>query len=51
LQEVKNYLITSDIPVNEIAFIAGFEDTSSFGRLFKSKYAATPQQYRVKNRE
>jgi AraC-like DNA-binding protein len=39
-------LLTSDLPINQISFECGFEDTSHFIRVFKQKYKATPHQYR-----
>jgi AraC-like DNA-binding protein len=39
-------LLTSDLPINQIAFECGFEDTSHFIRVFKMKYKVTPLLYR-----
>lgn len=39
-------LLTSDLPISQISFECGFEDTSHFIRVFKEKYKATPHQYR-----
>ncbi|WP_234734473.1 helix-turn-helix domain-containing protein [Tellurirhabdus bombi] len=46
LERAKNSLVHSDLPINRIALQTGFEDPSAFGRLFKSSFATTPQQYR-----
>ncbi len=39
-------LLTSDLPISQISFECGFEDTSHFIRVFKAKYKSTPHQYR-----
>ena len=41
-------VLTSNLPVNQISFECGFEDTSHFIRVFKQKYQLTPLQYRQK---
>jgi AraC family transcriptional regulator, exoenzyme S synthesis regulatory protein ExsA len=41
-----NRLLASDLPISQISFECGFEDTSHFIRVFKAKYKATPHQYR-----
>lgn len=39
-------LTTSDLPVNDIIFSVGYENTSYFHRRFKEKYNMTPRRYR-----
>jgi AraC-like DNA-binding protein len=39
-------LLTSDLPISQVSFECGFEDTSHFIRVFKAKYKLTPHQYR-----
>jgi AraC family transcriptional regulator, exoenzyme S synthesis regulatory protein ExsA len=39
-------LLASDLPISQISFECGFEDTSHFIRVFKKKYKITPHQYR-----
>lgn len=48
LEEVKQMLETSDLPVEAIANEVGYEDTSFFGRLFRRKVGLTPTQYRLR---
>jgi AraC-like DNA-binding protein len=40
------YILTSDMPISQISFECGFEDTSHFIRVFKKKHSITPFQYR-----
>ncbi len=47
LAKAKDLLIQSALPVQEISLHTGFESPSSFGRLFKSVFTLTPQQYRL----
>jgi transcriptional regulator GlxA family with amidase domain len=46
LEETKQLLETTDLPVEAIANEVGYEDASFFGRLFKRKVGLTPVQYR-----
>ncbi len=48
LEEAKQLLETTDIPVEAIANEVGYEDTSFFGRLFRRKTSITPLQYRIR---
>jgi len=48
LQHAVALLRTSDIPVQDICRYVGFSDPSSFVRLFRSRMAVTPHQYREK---
>lgn len=50
LENAKNLLIKTDIPIMEIALDVGFCDESYFIFLFKRKYFMTPLQYRKKYR-
>lgn len=36
----------TDLPINQVSFECGFEDTSHFIRVFKQNYNTTPLQYR-----
>lgn len=42
----KQKLLSTDLPINQVAFECGFEDPSHFIRVFKQKYDHTPLQYR-----
>ena len=48
LEEAKQLLENSDLPVEGIANKVGYEDTSFFGRLFRKKSGITPKQYRLR---
>ncbi len=48
LEEAKQLLETTDLPVEAIANEVGYEDTSFFGRLFRRKAGITPLQYRIR---
>ncbi|MBN8851439.1 MAG: hypothetical protein BGO55_03950 [Sphingobacteriales bacterium 50-39] len=46
LEHAHRKLLGTDLPVHDISLECGFEDTSHFIRVFKSKYGLTPLQYR-----
>ena len=48
LEEAKELLETTDLPVEAIANEVGYEDTSFFGRLFRRKAGISPLQYRLR---
>jgi len=48
LEEAKQLLETTDLPVEAIANEVGYEDTSFFGRLFRRKAGISPLQYRLR---
>lgn len=48
LEEAKQLLEASDLPVGAIAVEVGYQDASFFGRLFRRKATLTPAQYRRK---
>jgi transcriptional regulator GlxA family with amidase domain len=48
LEEAKQMLETSDLPVEAIANEVGYEETSFFGRLFRRDVGLTPAQYRLR---
>ena len=47
--EAKSYLSNTDLKVNEIAYILGFDDHSYFSRFFKKLTGYTPAGYRNHN--
>ncbi|MFI2856207.1 AraC family transcriptional regulator [Paenibacillus sp. JSM ZJ436] len=49
LQFSSRLLLSSDLPVTEIGFAAGFGTMTHFERLFKRRYGCSPRQFR-KNR-
>jgi transcriptional regulator GlxA family with amidase domain len=46
LEEAKQLLETTALPVEAVAGEVGYQDASFFGRLFRRKVALTPAQYR-----
>ena len=50
LEEVSKRLLTTNLPTSAIARSCGFEDVSYFGKLFRRKYGATPQNWRKSHR-
>jgi transcriptional regulator GlxA family with amidase domain len=46
VEEAKTLLESSDLPVDEISFEAGYSDSSFFRRLFKRLTGLSPSQYR-----
>ena len=50
VEEAKQILETTDLPVEAVALEVGYEDASFFGRLFKRKVKLTPAQYRKRFR-
>lgn len=46
LEEAKQLLETTEMPVEAVAQEVGYQDASFFGRLFRRKVALTPAQYR-----
>ena len=50
LEDAKNLLSKTDIPITEIAFDVGFNDVSYFIQLFKNKFSTTPLKYRKMHR-
>ncbi|GAB4029979.1 helix-turn-helix domain-containing protein [Spirosoma gilvum] len=46
IEKAKEKLSTTDLSVSEIAFALGFEHSQSFSKLFKSKTALSPLEFR-----
>ena len=46
LEEAKQLLESTDLPVEAIAVDVGYQDASFFNRLFRRKVALTPAVYR-----
>jgi AraC-like DNA-binding protein len=47
INQAKEYLIESDLPVTEIAYLCGFSSLKTFNRLFKAFTGAAPSTFRV----
>ncbi|MCR4673726.1 MAG: AraC family transcriptional regulator [Lachnospiraceae bacterium] len=50
LEMVEQYLLDTDLPLEEIAFLCGFSAASHMSRTFKNKNGITPSAYRSKNK-
>ena len=50
LEKAKQLLQESDLPIHEIAFQVGYENTSHFINIFGKAYHLTPKQFLIKNR-
>jgi transcriptional regulator GlxA family with amidase domain len=48
LEEAKQMLETTDLPIEAIASEMGYEDASFFGRLFRRETGLTPAHYRLR---
>ena len=46
LQMVVQYLLETDLPLEEIAYLCGFSAASHMSRTFKNEYGRTPSAYR-----
>lgn len=46
IEKAKEKLSTTDLSVSEIAYVLGFEHSQSFSKLFKSKTALSPLEFR-----
>lgn len=49
LEKAELTLVTTDMPVKNIADMLGYDDGSYFNRIFKKNAGVTPQQYRKEN--
>jgi len=48
LQRATNFLRNSELPITEIAYQVGFNDSNYFSRLFRERMNASPREYRMK---
>lgn len=49
LEKAKELLVITDLPISEIAYKTGFQDSLYFTRLFKNKIGIPPSTYRTEN--
>lgn len=49
LEFAKTNLVSSNRPINEIAYMSGFENTTHFSRVFRNKYGKSPSEIRKDN--
>lgn len=47
LQYAEKLLVTTELPVIQVAEMSGFSGTSDYYRLFRQEYGMTPQEYRL----
>ena len=45
-KQIKRLLINTSLPIKEIAYASGFEETTNFYKYFKRQVGMTPEQYR-----
>jgi AraC-like DNA-binding protein len=45
-EHARNLLLTTDRPITEIAFAAGFQSISQFNRIFRAMHGSSPQDIR-----
>ena len=45
-KQIKRLLINSDLPIKEVAYASGFEETTNFYKYFKRQTKLTPEQFR-----
>ena len=50
IKHAKSLLLSTTLPINQIAFAVGFKDANNFNNLFKKHVTLTPGQYRKQNR-
>lgn len=48
ISEAEKLILNTDIPVTEIIFAVGYENTNFFYKLFSQKHGCTPREYRQK---
>jgi len=49
-EEAADQLVTTALPVSEIAYALGYENASSFNRQFKRRFGLTPSEFRAASR-
>lgn len=47
IKQIKRLLINTPLPIKEIAYASGFEETTNFYKYFKRQVKMTPEQFRV----
>lgn len=48
VQQARKILIETNLPLNEVAQMSGFEDVNYFSKVFKQQQGITPSKYRAK---
>ena len=49
MTRARDYLLNTELPVQDIAEIVGYNSADHFSRVFRSTYACSPQEYRRTN--
>jgi len=47
IKQIKRLLINTDLPIKEIAYATGFEETTNFYKYFKHQTQLTPEKFRA----
>lgn len=50
ISKAKDLLLTTSLPMNQIASLCGYNDPLYFSRIFKKRVGTSPREYRKKNR-
>jgi AraC-like DNA-binding protein len=50
LDRAVDHLVTTSEPISEIAYGLGYENVSSFNRLFRQRFGVTPSEFRSRHR-
>ncbi|MBQ7364462.1 MAG: helix-turn-helix transcriptional regulator [Clostridia bacterium] len=45
-----SYLVSSDMPLKEVAYLHGFRSTPYFSSTFKAYFGLSPREYRIRNK-
>ena len=48
MDEAEKLILNTEIPITEIIFSVGYENTNFFYKMFSKKYGCSPRDYRLK---
>ena len=48
LKRAEEFLVSTDLPISNIALLCGYVNTNYFSTAFKKEFGASPNQYRAK---
>jgi two-component system response regulator YesN len=49
IKQAEKFILSSDIPISNIALLCGFQNTNYFSTSFKKYFGVSPKEYRLKN--